>query len=58
MHRNVLKQIAYFFLYGALGALAAVATLYALHLQGLPGLKVWHSAHLDGEFRAHDAASP
>lgn len=57
MHRNVLKQIAYFFLYGALGALAAVATLYALHLQGLPGLKVWHTAHLDEEFRAQDAAS-
>jgi len=57
MHRHVLKQFGYFLLYGTLGALTALVVVYAVHVQGLPLLNVWHTAPLDVEFRAEDASS-
>ena len=55
MTRYALKQLAYFLGYGALGIAVALIAVYAWHLQGLPELKVWHTARLDAEFRAEDA---
>ena len=55
MTRPALKQLAYFLSYGALGIVVALIAVYAWYLEGLPDLKVWHTARLDSEFRADDA---
>ncbi len=55
MTRHALKHLAYFLGYGALGIAVAIIAVYAWHLEGLPDLKVWHTASLDAEFRAEDA---
>ncbi len=52
---RALKHLAFFLSYGALGLVIAVIAVYGWHLNSLPDLRVWHTAHLDAEFRAKDA---
>ena len=54
--RHALKHVGYLVGYGSLGALIVFVTAYAWHLRSLPDLAIWHTAQLDGEFRAGDAA--
>ncbi len=53
---RVLRQLALFVVYGALGAQLALTVAYIAYLQTRPELKPWHRAVLDAEFRADDAA--
>ena len=54
MALRALKHLVYFLGYGACGLVIAVIAVYRWHLDSLPELKIWHTAHLTAEFRAKD----
>lgn len=53
---RVLRHLVYFLGYGALALVVAIVAAYGWYLNGLPDLRIWHTARLDAEFRAQDAA--
>jgi esterase/lipase len=55
--RPLLKHVALFVAYGALCVVATLVAVYLHFLQSQPDLRPWHTAKLDAEFRAADAAT-
>ncbi len=55
--RALLGHIVRFVVYGATCSAATLIAVYVHHLQGQPDLSPWHTAKLDAEFRAADAAT-
>ena len=55
--KTLLKHLALFVVYGALCTVAVLVVGYLYYLQERPDLKPWHTANLDAEFRAADAAT-
>lgn len=56
MIRGFLKHAILFAVYGVSAVVIAAVAAYVVHLERLPDLMVWHTARLDAEFRAEDAA--
>jgi len=55
--KTLLKHVALFVVYGTLCTVATLVVAYLYYLQQRPDLKPWHTANLDAEFRAADAAT-
>ena len=54
--RGLAKHIALFIAYGALCVFVTLVGVYLHFLKSRPDLRPWHTAELDAEFRAADAA--
>ena len=55
--KALLKHAALFVIYSTLCIVATLVVVFFNYLQNLPDLKPWHTAKLDAEFRAADAAT-
>ena len=55
--KALLKHAALFVIYSTLCIVATLLVVFFNYLQNLPDLKPWHTATLDAEFHAADAAT-
>ncbi len=56
MIRFLLRHLRYLIGYSLLGGVVVIVLGFQLRLDAMPDLAVWHTAALDSEFRASDAA--